>query len=302
MNRTLQEFKDYLTYERRFSIHTISAYVGDIESFYTFLLKQNILDDKVTKYDIRLFMKDQIEGLLDKKSLKRKIASLRHYYTFLESKNYVSENPFLLVVSPKAAQKLPRVLYEEEINLIFEANKRRTDLLKDRDQLILEFLFATGLRASEVVNMTLQSFNLNERFILVLGKGNKERMVPFTPHVQQLLKDYLNNQRKVLLSKRRSSQPMSALFLNAQGGKLTIQGLRYILLSIEKKTGEYLKLHPHLFRHSFATNLLDKGADLRVIQELLGHESLNTTQIYTHISEEKVLETYHTSHPRAKKK
>lgn len=302
MNKMLQKFKDYLTYERRFSAHTITAYVSDVESFYAFLLKQNVLDDKVTKYDVRLFMKDQIEGELDKKSLKRKMASLRHYYTFLQGINYITENPLLLVVSPKAAKKLPRVLYEEEIKVILEANLRRTDFLKDRDQLLLEFLFATGLRASEVVNLTLQSFNLNERFILVFGKGNKERMVPFTPHVQQLLKDYLNGLRKLLLAKRRSSQPTSVLFLNAQGGKLTIQGLRYILLSIEKKTGEYLKLHPHLFRHSFATNLLEKGADLRVIQELLGHESLNTTQIYTHISEDKVLETYHTKHPRAKKK
>lgn len=302
MNRTLQEFKDHILYERRFSPNTVKAYVADIESFYDFLLKQNLLDNNLKKNDIRLFMKDQIDSYISKRSLGRKLASLRHYYNFLQNKEYVQDNPFLSVKAPRAIKKLPRVLYEEEIEVILKANEKRQDFLKDRDQLILEFMFATGLRASEVVSLTLQSFNLNERFLMVLGKGNKERMVPFTDRVQLLLRDYLQNMRKELLKKRKSSQPTNALFLNAQGGKLTIQGLRYILLTVEKKTGEYVRLHPHLLRHSFATNLLEKGANLRVIQELLGHESLNTTQIYTHVSEDKMLQTYFDNHPRAKKK
>lgn len=302
MNRTLQEFQDYLSYERRFSAHTVKAYVSDIERFYAFLLTEDLLDNNVGKTDIRRFMQTQLETGLSKRSLKRRIASLRHYYTYMQTRRYVVENPFLSVLSPKDSAKLPHVLYTEEIEIILAANRKRTDFLRDRDQLILELMLATGLRAQEVVDLTLQSFNLNERFLIVRGKGQKERMVPFTTNVQILMRDYLANMRQQLLAKRKSSQPTNALFLNAQGGKLTIQGLRYILKEVEKKTGEYMDLHPHLLRHSFATNMLNRGANLRIIQELLGHESLNTTQIYTHISEQNVVDSYFAAHPRAKKK
>ncbi len=302
MNRTLREFQDHLRYERRFSPHTVTAYISDIESFYTFLATENLLDDRVSKNDVRRYMKGQLETTITKRTLNRKLASLRHYYAYLQDRRYIKDNPFLSILSPKATPKLPRVLYEEEINVILSANRTRTDFLRDRDQLLLEFMFATGLRAEEIVNLTLQTLNINERFVLVIGKGQKERMVPFTVDVQTALRLYLKDMRPALLAKRKSSQPTNALFLNAQGGKLTIQGLRYILLSIEKKTGEYVNLHPHLLRHSFATNLLNKGANLRVIQQLLGHESLNTTQIYTHVSEDHVVASYYSAHPRAKKK
>lgn len=301
MNRTLQEFEDYLRYNRRFSEHTVTAYVSDIEIFYLFLAHQNKSDDEVDKPLIRLFLKDQIDHYVSRRTIQRRLAALRHYYSFLQDKRYIKDNPFLTVVAPKASKALPRVLYEEEMRMIILANEKRTDYLRDRDQLIIELMFATGLRASEVVNLTLQSLNINERFLVVLGKGRKERMVPFTERVQVLLRNYINGLRKELLAKRKSSQPTNILLLNAQGNQLTIQGLRYILLSVEKKTGEYVNLHPHLLRHSFATYLLEKGADLRVIQELLGHESINTTQIYTHVSEEKLVSEYYTAHPRAKK-
>ncbi len=302
MNRNLSEFQDYLRYERHYSPHTVTAYTSDIESFYTFLLTVEVLDNEVSKVEIRQFMQNEIENNLSKRSLKRKMTSLRQYYTYLQEKGQVKDNPFLRVLAPKSVDPLPAVIYEEEINLILEANNTRTDFLAGRDQLILELMFATGLRASEVVNLTLQTVNINERFLSVLGKGQKERMVPFTERVQNLIRNYLTKERKELLARRKSSQPTSAFFLNAKGDKLTIQGLRYILLSVEKKTGEYVHLHPHLLRHSFATNLLNKGANLRIIQELLGHESLNTTQIYTHVSEESVASSYYGAHPRAAKK
>ncbi len=302
MNRTLSEFQDFLRYERHYSPHTVTAYTSDIESFYEFLLQIDVLDNAISKVEIRKFMQAEIENNLSKRSLKRKMTSLRQYYTYLQDKGVVNDNPFLRVLMPKSVNPLPAVMYEEEINLILEANKTRTDFLSSRDQLILELMFATGLRASEVVNLTLQTVNINERFLSVLGKGQKERMVPFTERVQGLIRAYLTGVRKELLSRRKSSQPTSAFLLNAKGEKLTIQGLRYILLSVEKKTGEYVHLHPHLLRHSFATNLLNKGANLRIIQELLGHESLNTTQIYTHVSEDSVAEAYYSAHPRAAKK
>lgn len=302
MNKTLSEFKDYISFERRFSPSTVIAYVADIESYYNYLLKIGINHDQVSKNDVRSFMQTELFAGLSKRSLKRKLASLRHYYDFLLEKEYVKDNPFLRVITPKDTNKLPQVLYREEINVILEANEKRDDFLKGRDILILEFMLATGLRASEVVNLTLQSINIIERYLIVRGKGNKERMVPFTIHVQELLKKYINGDRKVLLGRSKYKQPTNILFLNANGEKLTIQGLNYILKAIEKKTGEYINLHPHLLRHSFATSLLSNGADLRVIQELLGHESLNTTQIYTHVSEETMLEAYYTAHPHATKK
>jgi len=155
MNRPLQEFQDYLRYTRRFSEHTVTAYISDIETFYLFLAHQNIRDDEVDKPVIRLFLKNQIDNYVSRRTVRRQLASLRHYYTFLQDKRYVQDNPFLTIRAPKYTAPLPRVLYEEEIRLILIANEARTDFLRDRDQLILELMFATGLRASEVINLTL---------------------------------------------------------------------------------------------------------------------------------------------------
>ena len=176
----------------------------------------------------------------------------------------------------------------------------RQDNLKNRDQAILYLLYYSGLRAQELVGLDVQSVSLKERSVRVLGKGNKERIIPFTNECQQVIKHYIDNERKTLLLKSKDLTP--ALFLNAQGERLTTRGLEYILDAIEEKTGLYVGLHPHILRHSFATHLLENGADLRVIQELLGHESINATQVYTHVTEEAMKETYLNAFPRAKKK
>lgn len=298
----LKDFPTYLRFERNFSQHTITAYVRDVESFYTFLASINEEDIHVNVEIIRYFMRLELERGLDKISLKRKVAALRHYYDYLVRYNYLKDNPFHLVHSPKTARKLPRVLFEEQIEQLIALNNKRTDEYLSRDNAIILLLFVTGLRASELINLTLQNVNINERICHVLGKGRKERIVPFTSEAQAALKLYLESGRKKLLAKRKDERPTSFLFLNAKGNKLTIQGLRYILVNLEKKSGSLFSIHPHLLRHSFATTLLEKGADLRIIQELLGHESLNTTQIYTHVSEEKMQESYFSAHPRAKRK
>lgn len=302
MNRTTKEFCDYLTYNRNYSPNTILAYQQDIEKYYQYLLSINRLDNNVTKDDIREFMRMEFEHGLSKRTMKRRLSSLKHYYRFLIERKYVTNDPFLRIRSPKFHAALPKVLFDEQVQLLFKYNRERTDEFRDRDQAILELMFATGLRASEVVNLTLQQLSFTERSIHVIGKGNKERIVAFTKEAAKTLRIYLEGSRRRLLERRTNPVPTNIVFLNHLGNPLTIQGLRYILLAIEQKTGDYLDLHPHMLRHSFATYLLERGADLRVIQKLLGHESLNTTQVYTHVSEDKIREEYYHAHPRSKKK
>lgn len=301
MNRTIREYLDYLQFNRNFSKNTLIAYQLDIEKFYDFLLEIDQLDKNVTKDNIREFMRREFTNGLSKRTMKRSLSSLRGYYEFMCERKYFTDDPFKRISSPKFSTPLPKVLYDEQIELLFKYNKARKDELKSRDQAIIELMFATGMRASEVVNLTLQQINFAERTINVIGKGNKERIVAFTRECAKTLKQYIDDLRKVLLARRKDPVPTSIVFLNHHGNMLTIQGLRYILLAIERKTGEYLDLHPHMLRHSFATYLLERGADLRIIQELLGHESLNTTQIYTHVSEDKIREEYYHAHPRSKK-
>jgi integrase/recombinase XerC len=302
MNRTIKEFTDYLKYNRNYSSHTIIAYQRDLEKFYRFLLSIERLDKDVTKDDIRSFMKIEFEEGISKRTMKRRLASLRHYYAFMRDKKYLSNDPFIRINSPKFRPALPKVLYDEQIQLLFKFNRERTDFFRDRDQAILEMMFATGMRVSEVVSLTLQQISFSDRTINIIGKGNKERIVAFTEEAGKTLKVYLDKTRKKLLERRTNPVPTNVVFLNHLGNPLTIHGLRHILLTIERKTGDYLDLHPHMLRHSFATYLLERGADLLVIQELLGHESLNTTQVYTHVSEDKIREEYYLAHPRNKKK
>lgn len=302
MNRTIKEFCDYLAFNRNYSPHTILAYQKDIEKYYKFLLVINRLDKDATKDDIREFMRAEFASGISKRTMKRRLSSLRHYYDFLKEHKYVDNHPLLRISSPKFRASLPKVLYDEQLQLLFKYNRERQDELRDRDQALLEIMFATGMRASEVVNLTLQQVSLNDRTIHVIGKGNKERIVAFTSEAGKTLKIYINGLRKKLVKRRVNPLPTNIVFLNQKGNPLTIHGLRYILVSIEEKTGEHLNLHPHVLRHSFATYLLERGADLLVIQELLGHESLNTTQIYTHVSEDKIREEYYHAHPRSKKR
>ena len=169
-----------------------------------------------------------------------------------------------------------------------------------RDQAILEVLYFCGIRAAELVNIDVQSVNLPKRFIRVFGKGSKERLVPFSVECKTILEKYMKEDRPKLLEK--SQMPTPALFMNNKGQRLTTRGLEYILDKIEEKTGLFVGLHPHILRHSFATHLLENGADLRVIQELLGHESINATQVYTHVTEEAMKDAYFNAFPRAHKK
>lgn len=300
MNKPQREFLDHLQYERNFSEETIDSYSRDIDKFFKFLNQEGLKMDDVDLPVIRNFLTSELASGVSKRSCKRRLSSLRHFYQYLYERKYVNENYFIFITSPKTDKRYPQTLYIEQIEKIFEANSERTDFLAKRDQAILEMLYYTGLRAAELVGLELQDVDMRKRMVRVLGKGNKERLVPFTQRCKETLEVYLKEVRPQLFAK--ALIPSPALFLNNKGNKLTTRGLEYILDSIERKTGLFVGLHPHVLRHSFATHLLSNGADLRVIQELLGHANLNATQVYTHVSEETMKEVYSSSFPRAHKK
>ncbi len=314
MNKQTYDFLDYIQNERKYSLKTVDSYKSDIEKFFDFLLKEGVLMDEVDQIVIRNFLTDELNAGISKRSCKRRLSSLRQFYAYLVEKKMVKENPFLLIDSPKTDKKFPHALYKDQIQEILKENAKRKDDLTIRDQAILSLLYYCGLRASELVDLTLQDINFRTRIVRVIGKGNKERLVPFTEECKVAVQRYINESRPSLLAKKNVST--SLLFLSDRVSyptmddktgeikepKMTTRGLEYILDEIEKKTGTFVGLHPHLLRHSFATHLLENGADLRVIQELLGHASLNTTQVYTHMSSEAMKQAYIDAFPRARKK
>jgi len=298
-----RRFLSYLLNERKYSLNTAKNYKEDISKFLGFLSSIGVSYQDVNLEQIRGYLLDLSNRGNSKKTVKRCLSALRHFYSYLYSIHLISNDPFELVSSPKTEKKLPDFLSPEEVERLFEANRKRTDETAVRDQAILEILFASGLRASELCSLTLSSVNFRERWIRVFGKGKKERIVPFTKSARDALLDYLRNLRPVLESRCRDVKKRGNwLFLSAKGEKLSVRGLEYIMTEIEKKSGEFVNLHPHKLRHSFATTLLSNGADLRTIQELMGHSSIGTTSIYTHVSYKEMKDTYDRAFPRAKEK
>jgi integrase/recombinase XerC len=236
-----------------------------------------------------------------KRSLKRRVAALRHYYEYLVDHGLAKNNPFRLVSPPKIGTRLPQVLFPDQVASLLAANRRRTDPLAGRDEAILELLSGSGLRVSELCSLTLQNVDMRNRMMRILGKGDKERLVPFNPSAQTALHAYFEEGRPRLMT-RHPETAGSFVFLSNLGRPLTSRGVEFILKNVEKKAHVTMDLHPHKLRHSFATNLLENGADLRTIQELLGHASINTTQIYTHVTTESLQASYKAAHPRAHKK
>ncbi len=299
MNKQLRDFLFQLETDRNYSPKTVESYQRDIEKFYRFLLEEDIKADDVDSIVIRNFLTKEILSGVSKRSCKRRLSALKHFYQYLLKTGQVETNPFNYVETPKQEKKYPHILYANQVEELLKANKERTDELKDRDQAIIELLYYSGVRASELVNIKLSDINTRNRIVSILGKGNKERLVPFTDECASCIDKYVKTLRPKLA--KHNEQICIYLFLNARGNKLTTRGLEYILKNIEEKTGLSLGLHAHLLRHTVATHLLENGADLRVIQELLGHESINATQVYTHVTEEGMKKEYFSAHPRAKK-
>ena len=301
MNKPIAEFLDYLKNERNYSEKTIDAYKRDIEKFYDFLIAEGVELEEVDSIVIRNFLTEELNHKVSKRSCKRRLSSLRHFFKYLDNRGQIKENPFIFVSAPKTDKRLPRVLYKEQIAEIFKYNRQRTDELMYRDQAILSVLYFSGIRASELCALTMQNVSLKQRLIRVEhGKGNKERIVPINNECREDIEKYLKYSRNEFLSRTKFTP--NEVFLTKNGDPISLRTLERILDNIELKTGTFVNLHPHILRHSFATHLLENGADLRVIQELLGHESINATQVYTHVTEEAMVDAYNNYHPRAHKK
>lgn len=296
VNVSLKLFIEYLQIEKNYSQYTIEHYQHDISDFFMFMSEQAISDlTKVEYQDVRIYLTNLFERKMSRKSVARKISSLRSFFKFLLREEIVAENPFALVSIPKAQKKLPEFFYEEEMKQLFDACESSTPL-GERNKALLELLYATGIRVSECSQIGLKDLDMHLSTVLVRGKGSKERYVPFGSFAQDAIDTYINHGRKELLA---NGNMQENLFLNARGGPLTARGIRTILDRIIEKSSLTGKIHPHMLRHTFATHLMANGADMRTVQELLGHAFLSSTQVYTHVTNEYLKKTYMAHHPRA---
>ncbi len=290
----LEEYIRYLTYEKHYSSYTVVNYESDILEFIDYLDKEQI---ELLEIDYTL-IRNYLGYLFDKKkdnntTVSRKISSLRGFYKYLSNHEYIKSNPFRLVSLPKKAKTLPKYFYYNELEELFNSCDTKTPL-GQRDELILELLYATGVRVSELVNIKLKDINEFDLTIKILGKGNKERLVSFGEYAKDALDLYKGDGRCKLNVKN-----SDYLFLNHIGGVLTTRGVRDILDRIIKRTTIDKNISPHMLRHTFATHLINEGCDLLAVSELLGHESLAATQIYTHVTTDHLKEVYFHAHPRA---
>lgn len=296
----ITQFHDYLLYEKNYAPNTIVSYLNDIGDFKDFLLhegfSQTLLIERESLIDYYL---SHIAEKYKPSTISRKLSGLKTFYRYLKRENLIEENPTLLIKAPKQVRKLPNIIHEREINLIYDTIDRST-LLGQRNYLIFDMLYSLGLRASELCNLSIKQIDLTRSVIIIKGKGSKDRIAILHNELKDTLSHYITYVRPGLLMKGDGAHT-DYLLINYKGTPLTTRGLRVILNQLFKEAGEYIKVSPHTLRHSFATSLLDHGADLRVVQELLGHEHLKTTQIYTHLSKERIQKTYEKHHPRAKK-
>jgi len=294
MKRELSEFLDYLRYERNASAHTISGYKLDLGQFIDYIGERGSSLRKVDNVQIRGFMAQLHERKLKKSSSARKLAAIRSFFRFGVKKKWITENPAKMVSTPKQEIHVPSFLSELEMAGFLEVpdSGKPLDL---RDRAILELLYASGIRVSELVGINLEEASLRERLIRVRGKGKKERLVPFGRAAGARLTDYLRVRPELVEDKIGET----ALFLNYQGRRITPRSVERIVDKYIRLTAIKRKISPHSLRHSFASHLLGRGADLRVIQELLGHESLATTQKYTHLNLGQLMDVYRKSHPRS---
>jgi integrase/recombinase XerC len=281
--------------QRNASSHTIKAYAGDLEVFASYIGARPW--KKIDHLAIRGFLSHLYDKGLGKTSVARALAALRSLYRWLAQEGIVEQNPASLVSTPKLPKKLPRVPTIEEMNTVLDGEMPEFAAFPERDRLMLELLYSCGIRNSELVGIDTGDIRLSSEAILIRGKGKKERYVPFGDSVAAGLAQYLPARSKIL-SGRRKNTP--ALLINQRGGRLTTRSVGRIIKRIAVAKGLSPDVHPHTLRHAFGTHMLEEGADLRAIQEMLGHERLSTTQRYTQLSMRHVLDVYDRTHPRAK--
>lgn len=296
MEKEIDRFIEYLKYQRNYSNFTCNNYNKDLNEYNSFILSNKInyknMDyNEAKEYVIYLNKKNDA-----KSTISRKLSSLRTFYKYLVLNNKVESNPFLLVSSPKKEKRIPKFINYNNMEEILNVPNIKTKE-GQRERVILEVLYASGVRVSELVNIKLKDIDFSNKNILILGKGSKERLVSFGDYALEYINLYLKEGRKLLLDGVKSDY----LIVGKKSEKLTTRRVEQIIDDIIKKTSIKLNITPHMFRHTFATHLLDNGCDLLVVQELLGHASLSSTEIYTHVSNEHLREVYLKCHPRNKR-
>jgi integrase/recombinase XerC len=286
----IDKFLNHLEIERNYSSHTLINYHIDLEEFKSFCLSNNKKDIKdIDYFFLRKFLSSLSEKKISKRTMARKISTLKSFFKFMVREKILKNNPATSLIYPKLEKPLPKFLTEEEVKKILEI-PCRDNFISLRDKAILEFLYSTGARVSELVSLKRSDLDLIGGIVKVKGKGRKERLLPLGEPAIESIKRYLD--------KRKDNNPF--LFVNQRGKPLTDRGVRLIVERYIKKVFLSLKVSPHTFRHSFATHLLNRGADLRSVQELLGHSSISTTQVYTHLTIDILKKIYDKAHPHAK--
>ncbi|GAB4331742.1 MAG: tyrosine recombinase XerC [Calditrichia bacterium] len=296
----LQQFLHYLRTERVYSGHTVAAYENDLNQFIGFLEElfqtDKVLLEKVETKHIELFVEELfIEGL-SKRSIARKLSALKSFFKYLNRIGMLKNNPASAVLAPKLERKLPPVLSEQQINKMLDF-PLEDDFKAKRDRAMLELFYATGIRLSELIQLSLKQIDLDGHTIRVVGKRRKERLVPIGAPAAKALKNYLRERERLFSY----SSADERVFVRQDGNPLSPTMVQQIVKKALARVSEQEKLSPHILRHSFATHLLDRGADLLTVKELLGHSSLSTTQIYTHVSVERLKAVYAKSHPRSRR-
>lgn len=289
------EYITYVRLEKNYSPYTISEYRTDIDAFLSFLEKEGITNLNDVSYPVaRHYVTTLYDNGLSRSTISRKISSVRSFFKFANARYDVADYAFRSLHHPKKEERLPAFFYEEELSSLFSICEGE-DRKSLRDRAILEMLYATGIRVSELTSIRLKDIDHHLGIVLVMGKGRKERYVPFGSFAEDALQAYIENSRLALMKNKVHDQ----LFVNLRGDPLTDRGVRYILNAMMEEASLHSKIFPHMIRHSFATHLLSNGADMRTVQELLGHTHLSSTQVYTHITKEHLRTTYMNTHPRA---
>lgn len=298
----IDSFVDFIFLKNSHSENTAESYRRDLEQFAAYLRKEHIASYDEVTYPIVSNYVSQLrygDAMLSSRSIARKCSALRSFYSYLEERSVVHDNPFIQLKLGKNKRKLPDFLFVDEIDCLLDSIDLSTEM-GIRNRVLLEFIYACGLRVSEARDLQVSAIDFDERFVRILGKGKKERIVPFYDDIGIRLNEYIHTTRQDIML--RNNIQHDYVFISMKGEQLTSRGIQYILNEQVKRSGLTNTVHPHTLRHSFATHLLDGGCDLRVVQELLGHSSLSTTQIYVHTTTNKLKESYFKTHPRAKMK
>lgn len=287
----IDDFKTYLLIDKKYSNNTINSYSNDLLKYYNYMKQKNIKLDNIKKEDIQDYIKSLKENGIDNRSISHNISVIRSFYKFLLIQKYITNNPIMFIEMPKLKKSLPKVLSIEEIEKLL--NIKLDDDFSFRNKAMLELMYATGLRVSELVNLKINDIDYDMEVLKTMGKGRKERIIPIGDYAMEALKNYVFEHRNSMLKKDYNDY----LFLNNHGKRMTRQGFFKIVKAKAIECDIKTNFSPHTLRHSFATHLLSYGADLRSIQELLGHSDISTTQIYTHVSNEKIKHDYKKFHP-----